>query len=193
MEPTELFRQKRKWQLALRRYVIEGKPCPDYARYFGLPVYLFREWIEMQFDKQTNWENFGGLWQFDHIIPVAYFDFENEHDLLLCWNFCNVRVEKLTSNRNRGNRVDVLACKAYFESIYHKTGYFICKEMLEKIESIEVSQIASNDELEAFISKHHKTLLDLKEFTQGDFERVNWGVSVADVIAENKLLAKYGK
>ena len=93
------FRAKRRWQIALRRYIIEKNPCFAYAPYFGLDIENFRKWIEIQFDEELNWDNFSKKWQFDHIVPVAYFDFDSESDLRLCWNFMNVSVEKLQLNK----------------------------------------------------------------------------------------------
>lgn len=191
--PPEIFKLKRKWQIALRRYVLEEKASPAYAKYFGLPITLFREWIEMQFDSFTNWDNFSQNWQFDHIVPVAYFNFKNKRDLELCWNFTNIRIEKINLNRNRGHRVDVIAAKAYFSDILRKTGYQVCQEMIQKIESVEISQISSNDSLESFIVKHFDTLTELSKFSESDFERVNQGMSIEDFIAEAKMLAKFGK
>ena len=83
------FREKRKWQLAFRRYVIEKNKSSFYALYFGLDIEQLRHWIELQFTENIRWDNFGTSWQFDHIVPVAYFDFFNEDDLKLCWNFIN--------------------------------------------------------------------------------------------------------
>src|ERR1700761_583282 len=116
-----LFREKRKWQIALRRYILEQRWGSSYAPYFGLDIVNFRKWIELQFDTETNWGNFSETWQFDHIIPVAYFDFGNDLDLRLCWNFINIRLEKISNNKNRGHRVDVLASRAYFERLYEQT------------------------------------------------------------------------
>ena len=191
--PAETFKLKRKWQIALRRYVLERQASLAYAKYFGLPITLFREWIEMQFDSSTNWDNFSENWQFDHIVPVAYFNFKNKRDLELCWNFTNIRIEKINLNRNTGHRVDVIAAKAYFSDIFDKTGYKLCQEMIQKIESIEISQISSNDVLESFIIKNFSTLTELSKFSESDFERVNMGMSIDDLITEAKMLAKFGK
>ncbi len=190
---AEIFKLKRKWQIALRRYVLEKAPCSAYARYFGLPIELFREWIEVQFDETSTWGNFSENWQFDHIIPVAYFNFKNKKDLELCWNFMNIRVEKVNMNRNRCNRIDTIAAKAYFIDLLKNTGYPLCEEMIRKIESIEVSQIASNNNVECFIKNHLDTLKAMTHFTEVDFERVNLGMPVSDIIAEREMFDKFGK
>src|SRR5690606_10922137 len=102
------FREKRKWQIALRRYVLERNKSSFYAPYFGLDSEKFRNWIERQFDADLNWENFSSAWQFDHVVPLAYFDFSAEEDLRLCWNFTNIRIEKLDAAQKQSFRVDLL-------------------------------------------------------------------------------------
>jgi len=185
------FREKRKWQIALRRYVLERNPSSFYAPYFGLDIESFRKWIEIQFDKELSWESFSKSWQFDHIIPVAYFDFQNEEDLKLCWNFVNIRVERIHLNKNRGARVDVLATKAYFESIYRQTGYVICNKLLEKISSIELSVIENNTTSTSFILENRETIEMLSSFGSYEFKKINEGVSLNEVLAERTLLKKF--
>ena len=43
------FREKRKWQLSYRRYVLEKAPSEAYAPYFGLDIETLRQWFEAQF------------------------------------------------------------------------------------------------------------------------------------------------
>src|SRR6185503_16184229 len=87
------FREKRKWQINLRRYIFKETPSPHYAPYFGLDIKNMRLWLEYQFTEKQGWDNFGKLWQLDHIIPVTYFDHSQEDELKMCWNFTNLRVE----------------------------------------------------------------------------------------------------
>src|ERR1700691_2001476 len=185
-----LFREKRKWQIALRRYVIEQKPVAFYPRYFGLDIINFRKWMELQFDEETNWGNFSVTWQFDHIVPVAYFDFMNEVDLRLCWNFVNIRLEKISSNKNRGHRIDVLASKTYFKKLHRETQYSICLDMIQKIDRIEVAEIRSTAAMGKFIRRNLKSLEIASSFSEYEFSRLNQGLSVNEVINERELLKK---
>jgi hypothetical protein len=185
-------REKRKWQIALRRYVIEKAQSGAYARYFGLDIEFFREWIALQFKDDLSWKNFAEKWQFDHIVPVAYFDFSNEEDLLLCWNFINIRVERIEHNKVRGDRIDVMGVRTYFEDLYDRTKYSFCLRMLQKIKAIEASNIESNKELEAFIIKNAAYFEQIAQFDQGDFKRLNQGVSISGVLAEKEIVRKFG-
>lgn len=185
-------REKRKWQIALRRYVVQKAQSGAYARYFGLDIEIFREWIAIQFKDGLSWDNFAEKWQFDHIVPVAYFDFNNEEDLLLCWNFINIRVEKIEHNKARGNRIDVMGVRTYFEDLYDRTKYPFCLRMLQKIKVIEVNNIESNKELEAFIINNQLYFKQIALFDQADFQRLNQGASISTVLTEKEIVKKFG-
>lgn len=185
-------REKRRWQMALRRYIIEKNPSSAYAKYFGLDIVFFRKWISIQFREDLSWENFASKWQFDHIVPVAYFDYSNQEDLLLCWNFINIRVERIEHNKVRGNRVDVMAVRTYFEDLYSKTNYPFCTRMLEKIRTIEIANIESNRELEEFIIKNQTYFEQISDFNQDDFSRLNAGVHFNSILAEKEIARKFG-
>lgn len=181
-----------RWSLALRRYVMDGIANENYAPYFGLDASTFRKWLEIQFVDDLSWDNYGKKWQFDHIVPVVYFDFDKEEDLKLCWNFINIRVEPIDLNRNRGNRVDVLAVKAYFLQLFDKTGFSVCQYMIEKIEKIEVSNIISNGVIEGFIIKNKKRLESIASLNKYEFNRFNAGADLNDILFERDLLKKFG-
>ena len=186
------FRDKRRWQLALRRYVLEKQLLENYAPYFGIDIQSFREWIEIQFTEELSWDNYASKWQFDHIVPVAYFDLTIEEDLKLCWNFINIRVEKIELNKVRGNRIDVLAVKPYFETLYSKTNYFLCTKMLAKIDEIEVSNIVSEPKIEDFINARKGDFEIMFTLSAAEFAQMNRGVPFKDVLLEREILRKFG-
>ncbi|MDB5209545.1 MAG: hypothetical protein JWQ30_372 [Sediminibacterium sp.] len=186
------FREKRKWQLSYRRYVLERAPSESYAPYFGLDIETLRKWFELQFTDELNWDNFGKAWQFDHIVPTTYFDYSNETDLLLCWNFINIRVEKLEPGNNRGHRIDPIAVRPYFKDLYNKTGYPLCLKMLEKIAAIEVSNIGSHPAIENFIIDNRALLEHISSFDHEEFNSLNKGVTAEDVLLEREILRKFG-
>jgi hypothetical protein len=186
-------REKRKWQIALRRYIVEKQVSFSYAPYFGLDILNFRNWIEIQFNKEMNWDNFGKIWQLDHIVPVVYFDQSNKNDLKLCWNFINIRVEKTHLSKFHGNSVDVLTAKTYFINLLRKTGYSICSEMIKKVEEIEKAQLEPGLKPESFILENLNSLKAMLTFNEYEFMKLNTGFTMNDVLEERKLLIKFGK
>jgi len=185
------FREKRKWQIALRRYVLEKNQCPAYAPYFGLDISKMREWFEIQFEEGTGWDDFAKKWQFDHIIPVTYFDFSDEVELKMCWNFTNLRVEKFTHNKDRGHRLDVLAAKGYFQELFDKTLYKPCLHLLEKIDKIELSEMVSTEKQQAFIIDNRPYLDFIENYSSFEFELLNRGRTIEEVMKEVEFLKKF--
>ena len=191
-EPLLKFREKRKWQLAYRRYVLEGLPSEAYAQFFGLDTNTLRKWFELQFTDNLNWDNFGKDWQFDHIVPAAYFDYSNEEDLRLCWSFINLRVVKTEADSSRGNRIDVLAVRPYFQDLYDKTGFSFCLTMLEKIKTIEVSNIECQPAIENFLIENRTHLEAITSLSNEEFHSLNQGTALPDILLEREILRKFG-
>ncbi|MEO7924362.1 MAG: hypothetical protein ABIR30_11850 [Chitinophagaceae bacterium] len=185
------FREKRKWQINLRRYVLEKSPCAAYAPYFGLDIEKMRWWFEYQFHSEIEWADFGVKWQFDHIIPVTYFDFSDEAELKMCWNFTNIRVEKFQLNKDRGNRLDVLAAKNYFRELYEKTKYTPCLNLLHKIDQLELSEFVSTESQQAFIKDHREYLDMIENYSSFEFELLNSGRDIKEVQKEIDFFKKF--
>jgi hypothetical protein len=185
------FREKRKWQIALRRYALERNSCVQYAPYFGLDIESIRKWFEMQFEAGIGWADFAKKWHFDHIIPVTYFDFADDAELKMCWNFTNIRVELFQKNKDRGNRLDVLAAKSYFENLYTSTLYKPCLNLLEKIDKLEISEIVSSEKQQAFITEHRPYLDMIENYSSFEFELLNSGRTIEEVIKEVNFLKKF--
>ena len=145
----------------------------------------------MQFENGIGWDDFAHRWQFDHIIPVTYFDFSIEEELKMCWNFTNIRVELFQRNKDRGNRLDVLAAKGYFESLYEATLYKPCLHLLEKIDKLELSEILSSEKQQAFITKHRAYLDKIENYSSFEFELLNSGRTIDQVLKEVDFLKKF--
>lgn len=184
-------REKRKWQVSYRRYVLERAPSESYAPYFGLDIDTLRQWFELQFAEGLNWSNFGKAWQFGHVIPTTYFDYTDESDLVLCWSFINIRVEKLEEANSRSHRIDLLAVRPYFQDLYKKTGFYLCLQMLEKIETIESSSIESNPPIENFIINNKELLDNIALLDHTEFNSLNQGSTVKDILLEREILRKF--
>lgn len=185
------FRVKRKWQIALRRYVLERQKCHFYAPYFSLDTDKFRNWIELQFDDTLDWNDFSSAWQFDHVVPVAFFDFNSEDDLRLCWNFTNILVAKTEKSGSGIAGFNVLAAKRYFEQLFQNTGYQLCAAMVEKINKLEESQLKHKEVIERFINQNKDYLVAVQNFTSYDFERLNTGTDLNVLLTEKEFLKKF--
>lgn len=186
------FKEKRKWQIALRRYILQNNQTSAYAPYFGLDIQSFRNWIELQFTEGLNWDNFGSAWQFDHIVPVAFFDFEKEEDLFLCWNFINIRVEKLDDKNNKVYKTALLVVKNYFDELFNKTDFIVCKQMAERIQQMEASVIMYNPKQEDFIKVNKGKIEAIIGLTAVEMSFFNQGTTLNDILLQKEILKKFG-
>ncbi len=184
-------REKRKWQIAFRRYVIERKPSLMYAPYFGLDVEKLREWVELQFERGDSWEDFGVKWQFDHIIPVASFDFSLESELRLCWNFMNMRVKTIDPSKEDPGWLDLLKAKAYFNQLYDATNHPVCLQLLQKIATLEKIESLNIDKQQHFIAANKPYLDMIANYSSFEFDLLNNGRSIAEVAKELAFLKKF--
>ena len=178
------FREKRKWQIALRRYVLLQSPASYYAPYFGLDTKNIRMWFKSQFKNGSSWEDFGKKWQFDHVIPITYFDFTSEEELKLCWNFTNLSIEHFEENKNRGDRIDIIGAKKYFKELYDQTGYKPCLELFQKIESLEISVFTNTSAQQTFMKLRKNFLEEIENFSSFEFELLNKGRSPEEISKE---------
>ena len=184
-------RERKKWQIALRRYVLEGQPSSFYAPYFGIDIKNFRKWIELQLGEVLNWEKPSKDWQFEQVVPMNYFDFKNDKELRLCWNFINIRVVKSVTGQGSESKVDPFAARAYYESMFRNTGYLTCLEMIKKIEQIELRLSGGNSKLENFIKANRNYLNALSDFSSYEFDKLNREMDFDRVLKEREFLKKY--
>jgi len=184
-------REKRKWQIALRRYVLEKNICLEYAPYFGLGIVEMRKWFENQFREGTGWHNFGEHWQFGHVLPLSCFDFSREEELRMCWNFVNLRVETLESDHEKGGGKEILAAKTFFNRLMNETGYQICSQLLEKISRMEKVDEVLIQAQTAFFRENNELLQALRDFGTYEYEQLNRGRSMREVKEESDFLRKF--
>ncbi len=180
---------KRKWQIALRRYIIEGRPAFEYAPYFGIDNKSFREWIEACFSPEMNWSNFGKVWHIDHVVPVSFFDLNSEKDLCLCWNFINIQPSLRESED--GYFFDTTKAVSFFDSLYNNSGYDLAEEMVIKIKSIvDVVKLPEINKRVDFL-KHNKDYLSrLGVLSAVEMELINKGMGIEEAIEEAKNIIR---
>lgn len=185
------LREKRKWQLAYRRYVVEQKPSETYGTFFGLDIQTLREWFSLQFSDQISWDNYGKAWQFEHIIPSTYFNFADENDLKRCWSFVNMRVQPLDEDGQPTSSLNLLAARAYFQQLLDQSGPTICAAMLEKIKEIEAEVVGVSDLQLTFLAEHKETIDQLQKLDTIEMDKLNRGATLKDILLEREILKKF--
>lgn len=57
----------------------------------GCSIVEYKQYLESLFLPEMNWENFGIIWEIDHIIGCCNFDLEKEEDQKICFNHINTK------------------------------------------------------------------------------------------------------
>lgn len=182
---------KRKWQIALRRYIIDNNPSASYAPYFGLPSAKLKDWLELQFYAGMTWENFGKTWNITQRVPSSLFDLNAEDDLKLCWHYINISVQALAEPPSEASQ-KLLATKIFFETLYAATAIVKCREMTGKIEEIEKTVQIDSVELLKFLQANQSLLKEVENFESDDFARLNKGEDIHTLLMEKEIIKKYG-
>ncbi len=185
------LREKRKWQLAYRRYVVEQKPSETYASYFGLDIQTLREWFSLQFCEPMSWDNYGKAWQIEHIIPATYFNFEDEKDLKLCWSFINMRVQPLDEESQHGSSFNLLAAKTYFTQLQTRKQAKYCSEMLEKLKEIEAKHVDIPETVYSFLTQEHERIEQIHALRADELDLLNRGTDLKEILLEREILKKF--
>lgn len=64
--------------------------------------------LEKRFTPGMSWANYGALWEIDHIIPKAVFNFTTPEDIDFkrCWELKNLQPLEARKNRSKGAHID---------------------------------------------------------------------------------------
>jgi len=78
-----------------------GKVCKNDL--LGCDSETFIKHIESQFTKKMNWDNHAKEWEYDHIKPLAAFNFHNKDEVKEAFNYKNVRPLNKKENRKKSS------------------------------------------------------------------------------------------
>lgn len=57
----------------------------------GCSIKEYKLYLEKQFDKNMNWDNYGVIWEIDHIIPCINFDLTQEEEQKKAFYYTNTQ------------------------------------------------------------------------------------------------------
>ncbi len=85
---------------AVRKSYKSGSAVSD----LGCSIDEFKLYIENQFDGGMTWDNYGKVWELDHVQPLVTFDLSNRMEFLEACHWLNIRPMTVGENRSRANR-----------------------------------------------------------------------------------------
>jgi hypothetical protein len=48
-----------------------------------------------------SWDNYGKIWQIDHILPIELFDLTNQEQQKICFNYSNLQPLLISDNTSK--------------------------------------------------------------------------------------------
>ena len=72
-------------------------------KYLGCSLEFFTNYITKQFKPGMSIENYGRVWELDHIQPCSSFDLQNDAEALVCFNFSNYQPLFVHENRQKSD------------------------------------------------------------------------------------------
>lgn len=100
------FKIKTKFRTALSSYMIGKVDSSFISLYVNLTQDELVEYIQSLFTPDMSWDNYGKVWELDHIKPVCKFDLTVESDLHKCYYYTNLRPILKQHNRRKHNNVN---------------------------------------------------------------------------------------
>lgn len=131
------YRQK------LRNFIFKGWNKKDYSEMFGCKREFFLHWLEYNFNKNMNWNNYGSIWQLDHIKPCSSYDLTNDEELLECFSWKNTMPIMKKDNLKKFVNIDNLLIEKFkimskiFEKKYQQKYQHIKPTLLKILQKKE--------------------------------------------------------
>lgn len=93
---------------AIRHSLKNGKNGLNWEKPVGYTLDDLVKHLERQFTPEMSWNNYGSIWEIDHIIPKSIFNFDNigQLDFKRCWALSNLRPLEKYKNRQKHSRID---------------------------------------------------------------------------------------
>jgi hypothetical protein len=67
----------------------------------GCDLKFFKEFVEHQFIDGMTWNNWGALWELDHVIPISHFNLVEKPERLKAFNYTNCKPVLKSYNRSK--------------------------------------------------------------------------------------------
>lgn len=97
------YRSRKAIEISFRRWLVGSSPARALvAILLEQDPSAYRSYLESQFAPSMAWENYGHVWQVDHVVALSAFDLRDPSDVRLAWGMDNLRPLTVTANKVRG-------------------------------------------------------------------------------------------
>lgn len=86
-----LFKLKENLRRRVYSYIKNNFKIEKSIIYLGCSIEEYKLYLESQFTSEMTWENYGTIWEIDHIKPLFSFDFSIKENYEKAFHFSNTR------------------------------------------------------------------------------------------------------
>ena len=99
-------------------YHLKERKCDSTIKYLGCSINDYIVYLENKFLHEMSWDNYGDVWEIDHILPISSYDLNVEENIYKIFNFKNTqplfKTTKIAEsfgytneigNRNKSNKI----------------------------------------------------------------------------------------
>jgi hypothetical protein len=102
----ETFRIKKVLRTRIRK-VLKGQTKHGKSLdLLGCKLDFYMKWMEYQFTADMTWDNYGTIWNIDHVRPCSSFDLSDIHQQVCCFNWKNTRPLYKNLNETKNDKID---------------------------------------------------------------------------------------
>jgi len=70
---------------------LKQQKCSSSIKYLGCDIKSYKSYLESKFLPEMSWENYGEIWEIDHIRPCASFDLTILEEQQKCFHYTNTQ------------------------------------------------------------------------------------------------------
>jgi len=100
------FRLNHIMSVDINKSIKRNKSGRKWERLVGYTLEDLMRHLESRFEPEMNWNNYGSVWEIDHIRPISSFNFTKpeDEDFKKCWSLENLQPLRKEENRRKGAR-----------------------------------------------------------------------------------------
>ena len=87
-------------RIALKRNTKSNKS----TKLLGTTILYYKKYLENQFTDEMSWDNYGDVWEIDHIIPISWYNLSLQSHQLRAFHYTNTKPMLSDENRTKGAR-----------------------------------------------------------------------------------------
>lgn len=96
-----IFKLKINLRSRLYSAILKDVKSGSSVRDLGCTIQEFKQYIESRFYSDMTWDNWGNVWQLDHIVPLWKFDLKNREQFLQAVNYRNMQPLAILEHRKK--------------------------------------------------------------------------------------------